>query len=264
MAEESQADPSPAFHDPALPVDPAVLPVLPVLPNRHPAADQVLDAIATTRAMRRYTADPVDEADLARILFAASRAPSGSNRQGFRFVVLRDGERARQAKGLMGTVARDIWQAKRRADGYDEGSGVDPSSPKGRMAATMEQFVADYEQIPVVVLVTSIRHRSGPEETIGASVYPACQNLLLAARALGYGATMMTWHRAVESELREVLGIPDDVFLAAVVALGVPEGHQGPVRRAPLRHLVYDGSWGHEAEWAVDPPGTSHTSWRRR
>jgi nitroreductase len=132
------------------------------------------------------------------------------------------------------------------------------------MAATMEHFVDHFEEIPVVVLVGAVRHRPGPEEHLGASVYPACQNLLLAARALGYGGTMMTWHRAVEPELRELLGIPDDVFLAATITLGRPVGRHGPVRRRPLPSLVYDDAWGEPAPWAADPPGTRHTAWRDR
>ena len=233
------------------------------LPNRHPSADEVIDAMSTMRAMRRYRRDPVPESDLARILFAASRAPSGSNRQGFRFIVLRDQAEAMAAKAAIGAAAREIWSAKRDADGYDEGSGAAADSPKARMAATMEHFVDNFEQIPVVVLVAALRHRPGPEETIGASVYPACQNLLLAARTLGYGATIMTWHRAVEAELREILGIPEEAFLAATITMGVPVGRQGPVRRMPIEAFVHDGSWGKEADWLVEPPGTRHTRWRR-
>ena len=219
--------------------------------------------MCTMRAMRRYTADPVPSDDLSRILFVASRAPSGSNRQGFRFIVLRDGEPSRAAKAAIGGAAREIWSAKRAADGYDAGSGSRADSPKARMATTMEHFVEHFEQIPVVILVAALRHRPGPEESIGASVYPACQNLLLAARTLGYGATIMTWHRAVESELRQILSIPQDVFLAATITLGVPAGQQGPVRRMPIEAFVHDGSWGTEADWLAEPEGTRHTRWRR-
>jgi nitroreductase len=228
-----------------------------------PGAEQVLEAMATARAVRRYRDEPVPVEDLDRMLFAASRAPSGSNRQPFRFLVMRDGDRAARAKALIGGAARDLWAAKRAADGYDAGTGSDPTSPKARMAATMARFVDRFEEIPVVVLVCSVRHRPPPEETIGASVYPACQNLLLAARALGYGAVMMSWHLAVEDALREVLDIPDDVFLAATITIGVPEGGHGPVRRMPLEAFVYEDRWGDPAPWTDEPPGTRHTTWRR-
>src|SRR5262245_12389921 len=104
-------------------------------------AETVLDVLATTRAIRRYRPDPVAEDDLAAILFAASRAPSGSNRQPFRFLVLRDGPKAREAKALLGTAFRAGWTWKQRTDGYSQGSGGDPSSPKARQAAAMQYYV---------------------------------------------------------------------------------------------------------------------------
>ena len=84
----------------------------------------------------------------------------------------------------------------------------------------------------------------------GASVYPACQNLLLAARGLGYGGVMTGWHGGVEDELRALLGIPDETLVAATIPLGRPLGSHGPVRRLPLADIVYDGAWGEPAEWA--------------
>jgi len=215
----------------------------------------VLEAMATTRAIRRFHPDPIPEADLATILFAASRAPSGSNRQLFRFVLLRDDETSRQAKALIGGVARDAWNAKRAHDGYDRGSGGDTESPKARMARAMQHFVDHYEEIPVNVLACLIRHRA-PTPAEGASVYPACQNLLLAARSLGYGGVITGWHTAVEPQLRELLAIPDGVAISACIPMGRPVGNHGPVRRRPLTELVYDGGWEKPARWAVDPPGT--------
>jgi nitroreductase len=220
---------------------------------------ELLEGICTTRAIRRYRPEPIPEEDLATMLFAATRAPSGSNRQPFRFVVLRDGERARQAKQVLADGFAGIWRAKRQADGYDTGSGTHDDSPKARMARTMERFVDRFTETPVVVLACLQRHRE-PNPTEGASVYPACQNLLLAARALGYGGVMTTWHQVVEAELRELLAIPDDVSVAATIPLGRPEGQHGPVRRRPLAELVYEDGWQQPAAWAVDPEGTRFTS----
>ena len=97
----------------------------------------LLEGISTTRAIRRYRDEPVPPDALAAMLFAATRAPSGSNRQPFRFLVLRDGEHALEAKRLIGESARRIWGGKRTADGYDRGSGRDESTPKARMARTV-------------------------------------------------------------------------------------------------------------------------------
>jgi nitroreductase len=218
----------------------------------------LLDGIATTRAIRRYRPDPIPDDHLRTILWSATRAPSGSNRQGFRFVVLRDGPRAVEAKALLGSSFRRSWAAKRAADGYDAGSGYADDSPKARTARALQRFVDRFEETPVVVIPCLVRHRA-PDPTEGASIYPACQNLLLAARALGYGGVMTMWHRPVEDELRDLLGIPDGVALSACIPLGRPEGGHGPVRRRPLAELVFEDRWEGPADWAVDPPGTEFT-----
>jgi nitroreductase len=203
---------------------------------------ELLDGLATTRSIRRYTDDPVDIDDLRSILWHAGRAPSGSNRQPFRFLVLRHGERALAAKSLLGDAFRSGWATKREADGYR------PS----RFADSMQRYVDRFEAIPVVILVCLDRYRA-PNPMEGASVYPACQNLLLAARAHGYGGALTMWHLAVEAELRDLLTIPDHVGLSACVTLGVPEGRHGPVRRKPLIEIVFDDEWGSTADWAGEP-----------
>ena len=219
----------------------------------------LLTGLATTRAIRRYRDEPIPDDDLATILWHATRAPSGSNRQPFRFLVLRDGPKAAEAKQILGDSFRAMWAEKRGRDGYDAGSGTSEDSPKARMAATMQHFVDHFEQTPVVVLACLRRHRDATP-TEGASVYPACQNLLLAARALGYGGVMTMWHGFVEDELRQLLGIPADVAISATIPLGRPEGGHGPVRRRPVGELVFDDAWGAGAPWVADPPGTRFTS----
>jgi nitroreductase len=218
----------------------------------------LLEGIASTRAIRRFRDEPVPEDVLATILFAASRAPSGSNRQPFRFLVLRDGPQATVARRLLGEGARRAWGTKRETDRYDEGSGRRSTSPKSRLVTAMSAFVEHFESVPVIVLACLERYRA-PMPTEGASVYPACQNLLLAARALGYGGVLTGWHTMVEAELRELLAIPDHVFMAATIALGRPAGHHGPVRRRPLGEVVFEDRWGTSPDWAVDPPGTLFT-----
>ena len=219
----------------------------------------LLEGLATTRAIRRFTDEPVSEEDLAAVLWAATRAPSGSNRQPFRFLVLRDGPAATEAKGILGRSFRAAWAEKADADGYRQGSGGTGTSAKARMAMAMQQFVDRFESTPVVVLACLGRHRAA-HLSEGASVYPACQNLLLAARARGLGGVMTMWHQAVEAELHRVLAIPDDIVIAATIPLGHPEGGHGPVRRRPVGELVYEDRWEGPAAWAVDPPGTRFTA----
>ncbi len=98
----------------------------------------LLEGMEATRAIRRYTDEPICDEDLATIMWHATRAPTGSNRQPFRLLVLREGPKAVEAKRLLGESFRAAWSAKRASDGYTTGTGVDLSSPKARMAATMQ------------------------------------------------------------------------------------------------------------------------------
>ena len=223
--------------------------------------DQVglLEGLTTTRSIRRYTNEPIPDEALRAMLFAATRAPSGSNRQPFRFIVLTNGPRALAAKRLIGGAARKAWAAKRANDGYDKGSGAKADSPKARMARTMAHYVDQFEQCPALVLPCLMRYRE-PTTFEGASIYPAVQNLLLAARGLGYGGVLTGFHGAVYDELVSLLEVPENTIIAATVTLGKPVGHHGPVRRRPMSELVFEESWGQSPDWAVDPPGTRYTS----
>jgi nitroreductase len=220
----------------------------------------VLTAMATTRAIRRYRTDEIPEGDLQTMLWAASRAPSGSNRQLFRFVILRSGAAASAeslaVREMLTATFQRGWAAKRETDRYEQGSGADTGSPKARMAATMQHFVDTIGQAPVIVLACLQRHRA-PTPTEGASVFPAVQNLLLAARTLGYGGVITQWHGEIEDEIKTVLGIPAQVAIHAVIPLGRPVGSHGPVRRRPLAHMVSENIWGNVPDWATDPEGTS-------
>ncbi len=216
------------------------------------------EVVTTTRAIRRYRPDPIPDEDLNRILFAASRAPSGSNSQPWRFVVLRDGPVATEARVVLGATMRQMWSEKAEQDRYGAGSGADPSSPKARMAAAMQHFLDHAEEVPVYILAC-LKLRHGGHLVEGASVFPACQNLLLAARELGYGGVMTTWHLPGVEELKQIVGLPDDVVIPAVIPLGKPVGHHGPVRRRPLPELIYDDAWGNEATWLTEPEGTRHS-----
>ncbi len=218
------------------------------------------EGLLTTRAIRRYAAELVPDEALRDILFAATRAPSGSNRQPFRFVVLTDGPVAAEAKRLIGAGARRFWDAKRAEDGYDKGSGTQADSPKSRLARVMQHYVDEYESVPVLILPCYVRYRSHTASSDGASIYPACQNLLLAARALGYGGVLTGLHHMADGDLRGLLDIPDNVEIMATITLGRPLGRHGPVRRRPLPELVFGEKWGRPPAWAVDPAGVRHTA----
>lgn len=213
------------------------------------------EGLSTTRSIRRYADVEVTEDQLAKTLFLATRAPSGSNRQPFRFIVLRQGPTAQVVRKLLAEGAEAIW-AEKSARG--EFPVRDPKSKTARMLAAMDDYVASLGDAPVIVLPCMIRYRD-PVVSEGASIYPAVQNLLLGARANGLGGALTMFHQPREAEIRKALGLPDDAFIAATVTLGVPAGSHGPVRRRPMGDLVFEDSWHATPAWAVDPPGTRNT-----
>lgn len=213
------------------------------------------EGLSTTRSIRRYSDAPVTDEQLAQVMHLATRAPSGSNRQPFRFVVLRDGPRAKQVRSMLAEGARDVWQTKRSKGEFGDPA---PGSRTERMLAGMEHYVATFASAPVIVLPCMVRYRE-PTPTEGASVYPAVQNMLLGARAVGLGGALTMFHQTREAEIRSILEIPEPAFIAATVTLGVPAGSHGPVRRKPLEQLVYEDRWEGDAAWAIDPDGTRFT-----
>ena len=213
------------------------------------------EGLATTRSIRRYTDEPVSEADLAKALHLATRAPSGSNRQPFRFIVLRDGPVALQVRSLLADGAREIWHAKRATNEFPDRA---KNTPTSRMLASMDHYVDTLADAPIIVLPCMIRYRD-PVVSEGASIYPAVQNLLLGARSVGLGGALTMFHQLRDAEIRDALAIPDNAFIAATITLGHPVGSHGPVRRKPLDQLVFEEAWGTAPAWAVDPPGTRFT-----
>lgn len=211
------------------------------------------EGLITTRSIRRYLPDDIPAPDLNDMLFAATRGPSGHNTQPFRFLVLRRTPEAAEARRLLGRGFVEAWRSQRQEPSNDD------TSPRARMARTMNHFVDNIADAPVIVLACFQTARMRDDISAGASVYPACQNLLLAARARGYGGVMTQWHRPVADELSEVLKLPDGVSIVATIPLGRPVGGHGPVRRLPLPDLVYENRYGEPAPWAADPPGTRYT-----
>jgi nitroreductase len=156
------------------------------------------------------------------------------------------------ARKLLGDCFRAQWAVQRIGYGYD---AAKPGSRAARMGETMQHFVDHFEEIPVIFMVCG-DSLNGTSERDAAQVFPAIQNLLLAARALGYGGTISMWHHNIEEELRRVLSVPDSAYMFATVPLGRPVGNHGAVRRLPISDVIYEDSWGNTPAWAIDPPGT--------
>lgn len=215
----------------------------------------LVEGLQTTRAIRRYTDQAITDDMMATVLHLASRAPSGSNRQPFRFVVLRNGPVALQVRQQLASGAQGLWQEKRARNEFPDAR---PGSRTARMLASMDHYVETLAKAPVIVLPCMLRYRD-PTPTEGASIYPAVQNLLLGARAVGLGGAITMFHQTNEDAIRQLLGIPTTAFIAATVTLGFPAGTHGPVRRKPLAELVYEDRWDASPEWAMDPEGARFT-----
>jgi nitroreductase len=185
----------------------------------------VFEAIRTTRAMRRL--DPgrtVSDDDIWTVLEAATKAATGSNAQPVRWVVVTDPDKRRR----LGEVYRRCWQPVREAyakDGFPEGG-------QGRVLASADHLGDHMGDAPVIIIPCS---KGGDP----ASVFPAVQNLFLAARALGLGTTLTTIHRFEEGAVREILDIPDDVSTWAMIPMGYPLGRWGEAARRPVEEVTY-------------------------
>ncbi len=201
----------------------------------------LFDAMSTQRSMRRLKPDPVPESVIRQILDLAICAPSGGNRQGWSFVVVRDA--AKRAR--LGELYRQAWGELLKLPYYAAASQAPPDSLAGRMLASARHLSEHLGEAPVLVLACiALDPGVKPTMTTGASIYPAVQNLMLAARSLGVGSCLTTIHKYRDAQVKELLGIPADVETAALIPLGYPLGKFGrPPRRSVTEVAHWDG-WG--------------------
>ncbi len=198
--------------------------------------------VGTQRAMRRLRPDPVPEEHIKKIIWAATRAPSGGNRQPWRFLVVTDAGK----KKALADVYREGWE-RYRATGYGGSAGRELApewAESNEKVLRSSQYLADHmAEVPVLIIPCTFG--GGPKDlTSGSSIYPAIQNLMLAARALGLGTALTTIHRWNESKVREILGIPETVDTAALIPVGWPKGKFGAGLRQPVEAVTYWDSWG--------------------
>lgn len=204
----------------------------------------LLEGMSTTRSIRRFRPDPIPDDLLRSVLEAATWAPSGSNTQNWRLLVIRDPEKRRQVGEVYRRGFFDFYPAERLA------SETDPSRQRMMTGAV---YLAENlgTEPPVLVLFCQNRPTgaglNSPSGrcpwTRGSSVYLAVQNLLLAARASGLGGCLTTVHLFFEAETRAIVGIPEDVDTFALVPLGYPRDTFGPLRRKPVEEVTYLDTW---------------------
>jgi nitroreductase len=189
------------------------------------------DVVHSQRAARSFLPDDVDDRTVERILTAATHAPSAENSQPFVFVVVREpGLRA-----AIGALTARLWEGARAL----EAQRLSPA------------FLRDVERgatggiagAPVLIVVCGDT-RLTYAQAMDASVFPAVQNLLLAAHALGLGSTLTTLPVLGGDELSGLLSLPPEVVPVAVVPLGHLPGTMGPPRRRPLPEKAHLNRYG--------------------
>jgi len=192
----------------------------------------VLEAIRTTRSMRRLDpARDVSDEDLVTIIDAATRAPTGGNSQPVRWLVVRDLELKRR----VGEVYRA--QARLRLVAYEQDAKSNPEV--ARMLRSARHLADRMGEAPALLIPCARAERA----RAGSSVFPAVQNLMLAARALGLGTTLTTIHLGDEDGVREILSIPREVQTFAIIPVGYPLGRWGEARRRPVSEVTYWDGW---------------------
>lgn len=199
------------------------------------------EAVTTLRAIRRLRPDPIPESALRQIMDAAICAPSGGNRQGWSFLVVRDAA----ARKRLGELYLEAWGELTKLPYYAGAAKEPPDSPTGKMFASARHLALHIGEAPVLILA-GVALDPGAKATIttGASVYPAVQNILLAARALGIGSCITTIHKFRDQQVKDLLGIPADVETAALIPLGHPLGKFGRPPRRPVREIAFADRWG--------------------
>jgi len=207
-----------------------------------PEGTDLFEIMQTLRAMRRLKPDPVPDELIRKILQAGVCAPNGANTQRWRFLVIKDPK-----------IKQQVQVYYKRA--FDEVIGpryTSSAPPPGvtrerylRQHSAVEYLTAHFHEAPVWIVACLDEGTSTPTRGSGASIYPAVQNMLLAARALGLGATLTTRHLLYEKESEAALGLPPGVHSYAILPIGYPMGKFGPVGRGPLADIVYEDRWGH-------------------
>jgi nitroreductase len=226
---------------------------VPDAPDTTPADLSLLEGIMTTRAMRRYTDEPVTDEQVWTCLRAAVQAPSGGNIQPYQFLVVTDPD----VKARLGEVYLRAWD--RYGTATDAAVADTFGSDEARRAwernvAASDHLARHLGEAPVLVLVLmpdiemTVTDAEGVMD-VGptyASVYPAVQNFVLAARAQGLGTVLTTVYRIYEDEVRAICGVPDRYQVVALLPLGHPRGRFGVAPRA--RGAAAVTSWNRYGE----------------
>ena len=213
------------------------------MPEPNPG---LFETMYSARALRRFKPDPVPDDVLFQLLDAAIRAPSGQNVQDWRFLIIRDAA----VKATMQEWALQGW-ATYSARFADDPAKID-LLPRGQRLSlrSAEHLAHNLAEVPVIIAVMGLK---GRHSTPGGSTFPAVQNLLLAARALGLGGSVFNLALRRE-QLHEMLAIPENNEIYCLLPIGYPTDRHGPLMRKPVKDVVYDGMYGQRWAYAQAQP----------
>jgi nitroreductase len=216
-----------------------------VMTQQEPLTMPLEEAMRTQRAIRRIKSDPVDDSLVLHLLELAMKAPTGSNAQNWEFIVVKDRK-----------VVAQLGRLNRRAFNVYSAIGTRMLERRGddkmlRILKAAKWQADHFDDIPVVV-VACLKGVVAPWPSLAASsaygsIYPAVQNLLLAARAAGLGAALITLPLWSKLLARRALGLPWNVTPCAVIPLGWPIGKYGPTTRRPVGEVVSLDKYGNRA-----------------
>jgi nitroreductase len=200
----------------------------------------LFDIMQTTRAMRRLKPDPVSDDLIRKILEAGICAANGANRQTWRFLVVKDRAIKERVQHFYKRAFDEVVGPRYQSSTPPPGSSAEKYA---RQHGAVEYLTDHFHEAPVWIVACLDEGTNTPTRSSGASIYPAVQNMLLAARALGLGATLTTRHLRYEEEVEAALGLPSGVHSYAILPIGYPMGRFGPVGRGSLSDIVYEDRW---------------------
>ncbi len=200
----------------------------------------LFEAIHSLRQITRYRPDPVPREAIDQIIVAATMAPSGGNRQPWEFIAITERELVAQVGGLY----REAWM---------EALGATPPANEPPVYRAARYLAEHMAEVPALILVCVDHSRGSAAYTPGepivrgryaSSIWPAVQNLFLAARALGLGTRLTTAHLRREAEIKALLAIPEQIETVALIPLGYPRGRFGPPQRRPASEVTSYNRFG--------------------
>ena len=210
------------------------------MPELTVATPDIFEAMGTQRAMRRLKPDPVPDEYIKKMIWAATRAPNGGNVQPWRFLVIKDTAK----KQALQKLYSEQWA--KYVGAYDLNAPMtDEARDSMRRSLERGTYLAEHlHEAPFIIIPCGFLLAVNTGIASGSSIYPAIQNLMLAARALGLGTVLTTLHRQREDEVRQLLGIPENAHTAALIPVGWPVGKFGAGPRRPIEEVTYWDQWG--------------------